>query len=689
MDILHEKSRRPDRTALFAGLRIASVYAVLGALWIVLSDRLLARLTDDPHQWTYLQTYKGWFFIATTALLLAWLVTRQMRRLEHERAQVQRLNRTYRLLSGIRRAIVRVHSRDELLDISCELAVALGGFRLARIALNSSRGLPAVMISRCSDEICDSLFQKTPLVEIFTRPPEQSYLLLDWHDDALSGKLLKAPARHPGIRAIAALPIPGRGDAAPERGWLELFSPINDAFDEEEITLLREVAGDIALGLEMIQTSEDVHTLANYDVLTGLPNEALLADRLRQSLARAHFDQRVVGVIVADVPELTRIEDIHGQQMGDKCRKAVADFLTGMLREGDTVTRTGRYEFTLLLCDMAKSSDIVELSKQILRGPELRLEGDQAPMRLSLRGGAALYPDDAESDDALLRYAALALHSRSAAAGSCTFYSPTLDALAQERLRIEHGLNHALERGEFSLVYQVLVNTRSQQPVGSEVLLRWRNEAFGEISPARFIPIAEESGAIHAIGDWVLERACRQLMAWQGMVAAPFHVSVNVAPPQLLRDGFVDSLRTVLERTGASACASSLALEVTETAFLHDLERAETVLRAVRELGIRIYLDDFGTGYSSLSYLNRLPVDALKIDRSFIREVPGDRRAGSLVKSIIALAHSLGIQVIAEGVETQAQLRFLSYLDCDILQGYLFSRPSPAEALSETLMIAR
>lgn len=196
-------------------------------------------------------------------------------------------------------------------------------------------------------------------------------------------------------------------------------------------------------------------------------------------------------------------------------------------------------------------------------------------------------------------------------------------------------------------------------------------------------PIAEESGAIHSIGDWVLEQACRQLKIWSETLARPFHLSVNVAPPQLLREGFVESIRAIVRRTEIGEHVSALALEVTENALLHDLERAVSVLHSIRALGIKIYLDDFGTGYSSLNYLSRLPIDVLKIDRSFIHEVPGNRRSGTLVKSIIALAHSLGIKVVAEGVENQAQQRFLSYLNCDILQGYLFHRPSPAAQLAE------
>lgn len=686
MDTQPEESSRPDRVALSAGLRAASIYAVLGVLWILFSDQMLIRLVDDPVRWISLQTYKGWLFVTLTAGLLGWLVARQVYRFECNRAQVQRLNRTYRMLSGINEAILRVRNRDELLKIACELAISQGGFLLARIALRSDRGTSFRIAQFCGRNGSNPTYAQLPLIEGVEHASKDQVVLLDWHDRSLPIRLLGPDAAQLKIRSIAALPILDDTNKASERGWLELFSSARNTFDEQELALLREITGDIGLGLEMIEKSEELHSLTNYDALTGLPNESLLFDRFSQAIARAHYDKRCVGVMVTDVPELIRIEDLHGQRVGDQCRKTIAEYLVGVLRDGDTAARTGRREFTLLLTDMARSSDLIDLSQRILQGPAIRIDGEQSQVQLALRGGASLYPDDAETADDLLRYATLALHSKPIPPGSCNFYSAGVDAMAQQRLHIEHGLNHALERGELSLVYQLLVDSRTQKPVGCETLLRWHSETLGEVSPATFIPVAEETGAIHVIGDWVLEQACHQRVIWQGAGVDSFYVSVNVAPPQLLREGFIDTLTGILERTGVKPI--SLVLEVTETAFLHDMQRAEAVLHTIRELGVRIYLDDFGTGYSSLSYLNRLPIDALKIDRSFIREVPGEARAGSLVKSIIALAHSLGIKVIAEGVEAPSQLRYLSYLDCDFLQGYLFSRPGTPEMVSGSLLAA-
>jgi EAL domain-containing protein (putative c-di-GMP-specific phosphodiesterase class I)/GGDEF domain-containing protein len=389
----------------------------------------------------------------------------------------------------------------------------------------------------------------------------------------------------------------------------------------------------------------------------------------------------VLGLLLTEVPELTRLVDLHGGHLGDRCRKQLADYLTAMVREGDTVARTGRYSFAILLTDMARTEDLVNLTERLLRGPEVRIDGETLPIRLALRGGAALFPNDGMNAETLLRHAALALHNNTAAPGTCTFYSPSLNKMAQTQLQLTHGLQHAIEREELSMVYQLLVDANTKQPQGVEALLRWNSARYGHVSPAHFIPIAEEGKIIHALGDWVLEQACMQLLTWREAGVEPGHLSVNIAAPQLLRAGFAEHLRAIMERMGVLSLAPALALEVTETAFMDDLDRAEQALHEIRALGVKVYLDDFGTGFSSLSYLNRLPVDALKIDRVFISGLPGDERAGSLVKAIIALAHSLELKVIAEGVETPEQADWLQARGCDLLQGFLYSRPVPAGEL--------
>lgn len=678
-----ENRRFPPRPgpACRAGARIAALYALAGALWILFSDHFLAALVEDPAQWSRLQTYKGWIFVAVTALLLAWLVTRMVRRLYEKQAQVQRLNRTHRLLSGINGTIVRVRDRDELLGTACELAVRRGGFQFARILLSPGPGETPVLAS-----------QVLPAgLEAWSAPPLTA---LSRHHDAAEPVFLHGLeelegqpdwlrlARESGLCSLAALPIPDWSGDVPARGWLELGSTTAGHFDAAELELLREIAADIGLGLETIDKSTSLEQLAHFDPLTGLPNEVLLRDRLQQVLARAAHDGRVVGLLLADAPELVRLNDLHGSQVGDRLRKELAEYLCDAIRDGDTVARTGRYSFAILLADMARNEDMVELTERLLRGPEVHIEGEGLPIRLALRGGAALFPTDGQQAEPLIRHAALALHNNHLEPGICAFYSHDLNQAARTRLRLAHGLEHAIEREELELHFQLLVEAGNRQPVGAEALLRWESERYGKVSPAEFIPIAEEGKSIHALGDWVLEQACRQLRAWRQAGVEPFYLSVNIAAPQLLRAGFAEHLREILERTGVLPMASTLAIEVTETAFMGDLELAEEVLHKVRALGVQVYLDDFGTGFSSLSYLSRLPVDALKIDRAFIHDLPDDERAGSLVRAIIALAHSLELKVIAEGVETPEQADWLQVRGCDLLQGFLYSRPAPARELT-------
>lgn len=663
-------------------LRITAIYATVGALWILFSDRLLGLLVDNPGERLLFQTYKGWIYVGFTALLLAWLVGRHLQQLYGEQRQVRRLNRTYQFLSGINSAIVRVRACEELAQTACELAVEKGSFLGARIFLPDGPDKTLKVVAKAGLPGGWSPAMAAPLKEVIGRPEIAGPIWLTQLEDvALPDAWYKVAKLH-GITAVAALPVSDCARSQPLLGWLELYGGAGQVFDEQEATLLEEIATDISLGLEIIDKSNSLHTLTYYDVLTGLPNETLLTGRLQQALSHALHDQRTVAVMVVDCPELTRLVDLRGRHVGDRLRKQLADYLTAAVREGDIVARTGQDEFTLVLADMARSGDLVRLSERLLAGPTVEMDDEATQLSLPLRGGAALYPDDADTAEDLIQYAALSLHTAAAAAGACMFYSTSLNTLARSQLRLEHELRCAIERDELSVVYQPVVAIETLRPVGAEALLRWHNGTLGDVGPNQFIPVAEANGLIHTLGRWVLEQGCRQIAAWRAAGMEHFSASVNVATPQLLREGFIDELRQILKQTGLRGGTPGLAIEITETAIMHDLDRAADVLHQVRELGVRIYLDDFGTGFSSLSYLSQLPIDVLKIDYIFTSKLPQDQRAVTLVKAIIALAHSLEIDVVAEGVETDEQLQLLRKLGCNYVQGYLIGRPVPVEQLA-------
>jgi predicted signal transduction protein with EAL and GGDEF domain len=366
----------------------------------------------------------------------------------------------------------------------------------------------------------------------------------------------------------------------------------------------------------------------------------------------------------------------------------VAERLSGLVREGDTVARVGGDEFTLLLSDVARAEDAVEVADrilEILRKPCV-VNGHEFHVTTSI--GIALYPSDGEDAQSLLRNADTAMYrAKDRGRDNYKLYAPTMNTRIAERVALESSLRHGLEREEFAVHYQPQVSISSGRVVGTEALVRWQHPERGLILPAEFIPVAEDTGLIVPLGAWVLRTACVQNKAWQDAGLPPMRVAVNLSARQFQSRDLPNTIAQVLEETGLDP--RCLQLEITEGVAMQDVDFTIAVLRELREMGVGIAIDDFGTGYSSLSYLKVLPVNAVKIDRSFVRDLTVDPNDAAIASSIIAMAHNLKLEVIAEGVETEEQLAFLKGRDCDEMQGFLFSKAVPAEAVAKMLTTKR
>ncbi|MEK7207070.1 MAG: EAL domain-containing protein [Pseudomonadota bacterium] len=455
---------------------------------------------------------------------------------------------------------------------------------------------------------------------------------------------------------------------------------------------LRGVMMDITARKEM--ESRLAH-LASHDALTGLPNRNLLNDRLGQALVYATRHGRAAGVLFLDLDRFKTINDSLGHSVGDRLLKVVADRLLSCVREGDTVARIGGDEFVVLLDDMAQPQDVALIAQKVLasfvqpfRVDVQEAEGGVQEFFFTTSIGISLYPGDGEDAQALLKNADTAMYRAKKQGGnSYRFFTAEMDLRARKSLSLEHALHGALERQEVELHYQPQIDIVTKKVIGVEALLRWNRPGQGLMAPADFTPLLEEIGLIVPVGAWVLRTACAQYQTWR---KAGLHVpraAVNLSVRQLRHERFVDSVVEALADTGMEP--GCLEFEVTESAVMQQLEASLEALRRVRALGVRLSMDDFGTGYSSLSHLKLLPVDTVKIDRSFIRDVPADENDSAIVRAVIALARTLGLDVIAEGVETKEQLEFLRTHGCNAMQGYLFSHPLPAEMLTRFLVDQR
>jgi diguanylate cyclase (GGDEF)-like protein/PAS domain S-box-containing protein len=455
---------------------------------------------------------------------------------------------------------------------------------------------------------------------------------------------------------------------------------------EKDKTLLEFVSGQVAAAIEHRQLTDALSWQAHHDALTGLPNRVLFQDRLQQALAMGRRKQTQVAVLYMDIDRFKHINDTLGHSAGDELLRQTTQRLEACMRDSDTLARLGGDEFTVVLGELQEASDAMRVAHKMAEAMRVpfTVHGRELFMTMSL--GISVFPGDADDAESLLVNADVAMYrAKDSGRDHCQWYAAEMTVVARERMELESQLRHALQLGQLSLDYQPQCNAAGDI-LGFEALMRWRHPTLGNISPVRFIPLAEESGLIVSMGEWALREACAQAAKWRAAGHAALRMSVNVSAVQFKRPDWVDTVRRALHHTGLAP--EALELEITESLLLQSVKETSANLFELRALGVGIAIDDFGTGYSSLSYLHRLPITSLKIDQSFVREigaVPMDGHEDApIIRTIIALAHNLGLSVTAEGVETEAQRSLLVGLGCEALQGFLLHRAlvlADAEAL--------
>jgi diguanylate cyclase (GGDEF)-like protein len=617
-------------------------------------------------------------------------------KVEERVQELRRANRTLRMLSHCNEALVRATSEPELLQAVCRHVVRIGGYRLAWVGYareDEGRSVEPVAHAGSDRDYVDGLHltwgddeQRRGVGGAAIR--EGRPMVARHIATAPAFKASRSDALARGFASCIALPLRSKDGAL---GTLSIYSEEPDAFDAGETKLLVELADDLGYGITSLRETEarrrveqELERQANFDGLTGLANRFTLEARASQCLADARRHHRQAALLFIDLDRLKIVNDTLGHAMGDRVLVDVAQRLTGAVRESDIVARLAGDEFVVFLNDVHTVADAATVAAKLvaLLAEPSRIE--QHEIRAAASIGVSLFPDDGDDVPTLLRNADTAMYSAKSLGGNAfRFFAPDMNARMAERYALEADLRRALERGELSVHYQPQASLATGAISGAEALVRWQHPEKGAIPPGEFIALAEDTGLIHSLGDWVIASVCAQWRAWldAGLDVPP--VAVNLSARQFRREDLVATIERALAQNRLDP--GLLELEITESAVMHDVEAAIATVRRLKALGVRIALDDFGTGYSSLSYLKRFPIERLKIDQSFVRDVTTDPDDAAICNAIIGLAHNLKLAVIAEGVETEAQMNHLRRRHCDEMQGYLFSRPLPRDEFERLL----
>jgi len=532
-------------------------------------------------------------------------------------------------------------------------------------------------------------------VEIIDRKDHDVYLL-DYRLGERTGlELLRRAIEHNCKAPIIMLT--GQGDK--ELDLQAMKSGASDYLVKGQINALL-LERSIRYAIERKRSEEDIYRMAYYDVLTNLPNRLLFIDRLKQAIGLAERYKRQVAVMFLDLDNFKRINDTFGHHMGDHLLENIAERLKNCMRKCDsltrqnvddsvdTIARLGGDEFTIILTEIKHTEDAAKVAQRILDSLLQQFVLNSYEIFITASIGIAVYPHDGLDMDSILKNADAAMyHAKTEGKNNYQYYKKSMNSSALERLTMENALRKALEQQEFILYYQPQIDISKGEIVGMEALIRWQRADQTVVSPADFIPIAEESGLIIPISNWVLHTACEQSKAWQAAGFSNIPVSVNISSLQFQQKNFIHTIVQALRKTGINP--GDMILEITESTIMQNTDTAFAALYELSRMGLRFTIDDFGIGYSSLSYLKRIPLYSIKIDRSFVRGLNTNSDDEAISKAIISMAHTLKLRVIAEGVETEQQLTFLREHGCDEIQGFLFSRPLPAEEISKLMVVEK
>jgi diguanylate cyclase (GGDEF)-like protein/PAS domain S-box-containing protein len=600
------------------------------------------------------------------------------RTLQEER--IARLSRIHAVLSGINSAIVRLRDTSQLLMEACRIAREHGGFGVAWIGMIEGPDAHVTPVASAGLDAHEDLGTSTLVLNgVPRRAGVVSEMLATGRPsicnditrgaDVPSARLTEAVRR--GYRSLIALPlsVSGRVTAA-----FCLYSKEINAFSAEEVKVLMQLASDVSFAMEFIDKDQKLYYLAWHDPVTGLANRARLHDTLEYALKSATTEKRIA-VLVWDIKRFRTINDTFGRSAGDELLRIVAARIAKAWPRVEQMARLSADCFAGLVNDVPRATDIAQLMEQSAAALAEPVQLGGTELLIGVTAGIAMYPTDGNEAETLLANAEAALKQAKVRAEPYVFYEAEMNARVAEKLTLESRLRRALDKNQFVLHYQKKIDVATGAPKGLEALIRWNDPDSGLIPPADFIPLLEETGLILDVGRWAIGKA---LEDWRSRVSqglpAP-RIAVNVSAIQLRRPEFVEVLARILGAAGTDS--HGLDLEITESLLMEDIEANIRKLRALKEMGINVAIDDFGTGYSSLSYLAQLPVDALKIDRSFIMSMMDKPESTMIISTIISLAHALRMRVIAEGVETEDQAKLLRLLQCDEAQGYLFGKPVP------------